>query len=213
MLSRDEEFFVLDGAMTINGMDFSAGDYGYHPAGYERHQVVGPDGCGVLTFREPAGADGALIEHLRTRDMPWGSATDATVAGSSVGRKLLRPDSASGERTWMLKIETGPGKPFEIRGLEKHPCVEEVFLLDGDIAMPAGVMAPGAYFWRPADIVHGPMGTRTGFLGFFRAKEGPFSTEWAKAESEIPWDASYDPVLPHEVRDRLIPDASLAKRY
>ena len=153
------------------------------------------------------------LEHLQARDMPWGSATDATVAGSSVGRKLLRPDSAAGERTWMLKIETEPDKPFEIRGLEKHPCVEEMFLLDGDIAMPAGVMAPGAYFWRPAKVVHGPMGTRDGFFGFFRAKEGRFSTEWAEAGSDIPWDATYDPVLPRDVRDRLVQDTSLATRY
>ena len=56
---------------------------------------------------------------------------------------------------------------------ETHPCVEEFFLLEGSLGWPQGMMRPGAYFWRPPVIEHGPGASLTGYLGLFRSREGP----------------------------------------
>ncbi|MEJ2534336.1 MAG: hypothetical protein P8008_02410 [Gammaproteobacteria bacterium] len=128
--------------------------------------------------------------------MAWGGATEPVVAGPRVGRKQLRPDSALGERTWILSMTGSEAEPVEVNGVERHPCVEEMYLLAGDFQMPSGLMRPGAYFWRPPMIPHGPMGTKTGFVALFRAREGGFRTHWSDRGAAVPWGAAYNPVLP-----------------
>ena len=205
-LSCDEELFVLSGDLRIGATDYARGDYAYWPARCARGLMSSEEGCTALTFFEgrpqstaPADYDrGALIEKLATSTMEWSPPSDATLEAGRVSRKVLKPTERSGGRTWLLKIDATAGDPFEIRGVERHPCVEEMFLLDGDMAMTCGTMLAGDYFWRPPMIPHGPMGTRLGFLGFFRAKEGAFDTEWSVTEDPIPWDARYSPTLPVE---------------
>ncbi len=189
----DKEFFVLCGEMRINDVRYIAGDYAYLPAGYKRLATVVASDCEVLTFYEGEGEpSGELISRIRTTEAEWGEASDANVASAAIRRLLLRPDSETGERTWILRLETD--EPYEIRGMERHPCVEEMFLLDGDIHMSTGVMTAGAYFWRPPEFDHGPTGSRTGFTALFRAKEGPFETSWTSRETPVPWDAPYRPI-------------------
>lgn len=222
-LSCDEELFVLDGAFSIGDVEYEQGDYAYLPAGHIREAVRSADGADVLTFYESSpsirqGNDGRydesqLIERLRTRDMAWGSASDAKVAAPAVGRKLLRPDTAIGERTWLLKIDVADGQRYDLNGVECHPCVEEMFLLDGDIAMTTGVLRSGAYFWRPPNIPHGPMGTTAGFVALFRAKEGTFTTAWSEPDCDIPWDAEYEPILPDELTESARQPYDATLRY
>lgn len=48
-----------------------------------------------------------------------------------------------------------------------------------------GEMGPGAYFWRPPYVQHGPLCTRNGAMYFFRTKGGDFSTTY----EEVPgWE-------------------------
>ena len=96
-----------------------------------------------------------------------------------------RPVSARGSLTM------GARRRRDHRTLETHPHVEELFLLDGEISMPQGLLKRGAYFWRPGGIQHGPIGTRAGCTCFFRCKEGPFSTDWTSHTETIVWDAPY----------------------
>jgi hypothetical protein len=207
-LTCDEELFVLDGALCIGGTAYSMGDYAYLPAGFVRASMHSPDGATVLTFFEGraaiesaarpvhAFARGDLIERVASQAADWEGASDPQVASSRVRRLVLRPDTPAGERTWLLAVEASETEPFAINGIEQHPCVEEMFLLTGDLAMSSGVLQSGAYFWRPPMIKHGPMGTKNGFLGLFRAKEGHFSTIWSETNGPIPWNAAYAPVVP-----------------
>lgn len=212
-LAADEELFVLDGELTIGDLRYIEGDYAFLPAGYPRRGMSAPDGCIVLTFFEsrPSEHSGAaasyeesrLVRHVASSAVSWGSASDRVIANDRVRRLVLKPDAIDGDRTWLLQMDASEELPFEVNGIERHPCVEEMFLLDGDFVMACGRMTPGAYFWRPPMIAHGPMGTRRGFTGFFRAKEGSFSTVWADAEGPIDWDATYDPILPDDLRRQI----------
>jgi len=220
-LACDEELYVLDGSISIGDDEYTTGDYAYLPAGYVRRGMRS-DGCDVLSFLEsaPRGSDvnaacdeSQLVRRLSTSAMPWGSASDKKVAAANVGRKVLRPDTAIGERTWILSLQVENGQRYPLNGVEEHPCVEEMFLLAGDIAMVTGTLRQGAYFWRPPHIKHGPMGTSTGFVALFRAKEGAFETEWSEPTTGIPWDASYTPELPAEMQQRLIGSPELSVPY
>jgi hypothetical protein len=222
-LACDEEMYVLDGSMRIGEFEYMAGDYACLPAGYGRELQVSSSGCDVLSYHEAAPdpcapgsiafQPGKLIERIRTAETDWGAPSDETVAAIGAGRILLRTDPESGDLTWLLRFSPTGGKKFEINAVETHPCVEEVFLLGGEIALREGVLRTGAYFWRPPHIPHGPMGTREGFVGIFRAKEGEFTTEWSEPDGEIPWDADYDPVLPDSTRAALIDPPGDSQRY
>lgn len=199
----DEEFFVLDGEFGIGDIVYQRGDYAYLPRGSRRGSMHSAAGAEVMTFFEGKPLtlsrgpfdDAPAIERLRSSEMPWSDPSDRTLAPRGVGRKLLRPDAADGSRTWLLRIDAQDGEPFEINGVERHPCVEEMLLIEGDMTMTCGTMLEGDYFWRPPMIPHGPMGTRSGFLGLFRAKEGSFSTAWSEPAAPIDWDAPYRPIL------------------
>ena len=209
-LACDEEFFVVDGELAIGSIVYGPGDYAYLPAGHNRIGMSSGEGATVMTFFEGALLLGdasfpqsGAIEHVQSAQLPWASAGDSKIASSQVGLKVLRLAN-NGDRTWLLNIEVAEGQPFEINGIETHPCVEETFVLQGDMAMPMGQMYEGAYFWRPPNVPHGPMGTQYGFYGLFRCKEGgPFSTDWSPTGDPIDWEAPYRPVLPSAMQTQL----------
>lgn len=210
--SADEEFLVLDGDLAINGVHYRDGDYGFLPAGFLFTGFGSNAGATVITCWEreldvessdSPSADyrvDRLIGQIKTRVLAWEDANDPTIAGANVGIKVLRLDPHTQERTWLLRIAIENDQPFEINGVEQHPCVEECFLIEGDMTMTQGTMRDGAYFWRPPMVPHGPMGTRQGFFGFFRSKEGEaFATQWSEAKTAIDWNAAYRPILQQAV--------------
>lgn len=201
-LLADEEFFVLSGSLEINGAHYHDLCYGFFPAGHVRESASSPDGALVLTFfeGEPRRAEGRpanpmdaerLVERLHMMEGDWGAGFHPLFPPGA-GRKYLRKDPYDGEHSWILGT-----MPLRFgRRREKHPVVEEMFLLAGELVGPFGAMHAGAYFWRPPEIWHGPFGTKTGYLTLFRTKGGPLSTEFDDNRLEFSWTPEYRPVLP-----------------
>ena len=222
-LDTDEEFFVLDGELVIGETAYGKHDYAYLPAGWPRNGMHAPAGADVLTFFPGAhknvfGQDqdfdaGLLIERTPSAEMPWGGDVDPNVVGAGLGKKMLRLDPATGERTWLLTMGANDPAMVHETHLETHPHVEEMLLLDGGISMPMGVLRRGAYFWRPGGIQHGPVGTLPGCTCFFRCMGGPFSTDWSEEAHEIEWDAPYNPVLPADVAATVAADWPASEAY
>ena len=226
-LDSDEEFYVMEGALWIGSVEYTKGDYAYLPAGMPRPSMHSTTGATVMTFHEgnhrtvyaeaPVGMydPARLIAKVESEKMSWGHPSDPIVAATAnnAGRKLLREDPARGDRTWLLQF--GPDDPAKMTHgrIETHPVVEEVFLIEGEISMPYGTLKPGAYFWRPPHIEHGPVGTRKGLFGLFRCKGGPLTTHWSDEEVPIEWNPRYTPTLPPHLTQLATAAYDPALRY
>ena len=204
-LSVDEELFVIQGELRINDIVYGPHTFAYLPAGYAREVAVSPKGALVLTFFEgepglrDAGSGGfareRLVEFVDGMEGPWGGVTNPKFPPGG-GRKMLRVDPPTQDETWLLgTMPLRNGYEPEI-----HPTVEEMYLLAGDVAGNLGTMRPGAYFWRPKGVPHGPYGTRTGSLYFFRTKGGALSTTYGEAQESFDWHPDYAPALPPELQ-------------
>ena len=202
-VTSDEEFLVLSGALEVGGVVYDQLAYGFLPAGRVRHSSSSKEGALVVTFfeteprtepgepAEPAGSDDRLVERISALDGQWGG-NFHPLFPAGAGRKWLRQDSDIGEQTWILgtmPLRSG-------RRAEKHPVVEEMFLLSGELVGNLGVMHAGAYFWRPPEVWHGPYGSKTGNLTLFRTKGGPLSTVFTDEEQDFDWAPVHRPVLP-----------------
>lgn len=200
----DEELFVLDGDLTIDGTRYTARTYAHLPGGLPRSLMSSSEGGVVLTFfsgepepveREPSFEDPRLVRFVDALAGDWGSGFHPRFPPGA-GRKWLRRDPVDGEETWILgtmPLRSG-------RRAEKHPVVEEMYLLSGELVGPLGVMRAGAYFWRPPQEWHGPFGSLTGNLMLFRTKGGPLSTVYEDEETGFSWDPQHRPILPPELQ-------------
>ena len=201
-LAADEEFLVLAGALSIGPQSYREKSYAHLPAGYERAAMSSQGGAVVLTFfsaRPTWGAAAAfnparLVENLDAFSVPY-TARFHPEFPPGAGRKTLYEDPLTHDQSWILG--TLPMRWAERS--ELHPVVEEMYLLSGESHGNRGVMRPGAYFWRPPQIAHGPYGTLTGNLYFFRTKGGPLVTHYIDAERPFRWWPAYDPALPEEL--------------
>jgi hypothetical protein len=206
-LKTDEEFIVLDGAIEIGGVGYGKMDYGHLPAGFVRDRAKTAGGAVALTFfstapiaaRGPAPAglydERRLVRHLDTRRMAGveGMRKIPGVKTTAVSlHRRLKTDPATGELTWLVAIRGG----WQMSQMETHSCIEEEFTLSGDMVGPKGTMRPGAYFWRPAGIQHGPFATATGTIHLVRSIGGEYKTDLVEKPGPFNWDQAYDPVLP-----------------
>lgn len=205
-LDVDEELFVLGGDLTIGELTYTEKCYAHLPAHFARAQASSASGAAVITFfsgeatvRVGAPAVDAcdrsrLVEFVDGFDGEWGGNFHPRFPPGA-GRKFLRRDPHDGEETWLLgtmPLRSG-------RRPEKHPVVEEMYLVSGELVSPLGVMQPGAYFWRPPEEWHGPFGSKTGNLFLFRTKGGPLSTVYTDHEVEFTWSPKHRPILPPEL--------------
>ncbi len=198
-LSVDEEFMVLDGALSIGAEIYGERSYAHLPAGYTRESMATEGGAVVLTFfsRQPHRAaaapfdTGRLVENLDAFAVPYTGKFHPEFPPGA-GRKRLYEDPVTHDQTWLLG--TLPMRWAE--RAEVHPVVEEMYLLCGESHGNRGVMRPGAYFWRPPQIPHGPYGTLTGNLYLFRTKGGPLSTQYVDVGPPFRWWPDYNPILP-----------------
>lgn len=202
-LRVDQELFVLAGDLTIDGHAHRRYTYAHLPAGWQHGGVTSTGGAVVLAFYsgEPRVEDGTAPDGLldETRAVPFLDAFDGEWGGNfhpqfpaGAGRKFLRRDPHDSEETWVLG--TMPLRWGHRR--ERHPVVEEMYLLSGELVGHRGIMHAGAYFWRPPEEWHGPFGSPTGNLMLFRTKGGPLSTVYDENTVPFSWDQPYDPILP-----------------
>lgn len=205
-LEAAEEFYVLDGALEINGAVFSHDVYGHLPAGLTRTTMSAPEGAVALTFfdREPVfrpgPGDGGALTRIDALHTPWDmSLNDPKLAHLGISRKDLRLDPDTGERTFLSMVLPHSEPPGRKGPQEHHPVVEECYMINGQLTGPHGTMAPGAYFWRPPGIPHGPFGTRWGCVMLIRFVGGRHVNVWSEGEAGFDFNAPYDPVLPDDL--------------
>lgn len=206
ILNVDEEIFVLEGALDINGQVYGKHFYGHLPAHYLRRSMASAAGAVVLTFFSgmPAAKNATasdwdtrrVVEHLDTRAMPGVTGqrkhmNSGTWDPSGTVHKTLYADPDTGERTWLI----GMMPYWSSNKAEVHPVCEEEFAILGDICFPMGVMRDGGYFWRPPGIQHGPFATWGGALHLCRCKGGPFATAWVDTDGPN-WTPTHAPILP-----------------
>lgn len=209
-LAADEEFLVLDGELRIGGLAYAHHGYAHLPAGYRRGSMSAPTGAIVLTFfsatpvvlppggmtaRPPGAADPRLVERVDCYAVPWEPIGYAQMRTGTL-RKPLRLDPVNGDTTWLLTSPPHGMPPGGAGARETHPTVEEVFVLAGDLHGNCGVMRAGAYFWRPAGILHGPYGSRLGATSLYRTVGGPLVAEWTAERFPFRYDPPHEPVLP-----------------
>ncbi len=92
--------------------------------------------------------------------MPW---SQSHIPGPAEGllHKPVRMDKHTGEMT----VITGTVRAYDYPMLEFHDCVEEIYLVEGDIWLGnSGLMSAGSYLWRPPFITHGPFYSAAGSL-------------------------------------------------
>ncbi len=214
-IAAGEEFYVLAGSYYLNGYEYSAGCYGFFPAGHERRDCYSPRGAVLLRFFDaaPGPAEDDPMTAERAHDRPaipfvdayrlvWDRSTlDYRLASLLPARKILRIDPVSGQKTFLFM--TAPQThPINWAGpLESHPTPEEAFLIAGDLTGPQGTMQAGAYFWRPPHIPHGPFGSRAGSLSLIRFVGGVHENIWSEDVEPFSYARPYRPILPESLKD------------
>jgi hypothetical protein len=205
VLDADEEFFVLDGEITIDGQKYGRYNYGHFPAGMHTANFSSTGAIVLTFFNQTPIATAAtkdsdtletqrVIKHIDALDGEWGGNFNPDFPPGA-GRKWMRRDPVTLDETWVLG--TMPLR-YGMRA-EKHPVVEEAYLLSGELVGHLGVMTPGAYFWRPPEELHGPFGSMTGNLYLFRTIGGPLSTIYEPDSRPFNWKPAHDPILPAEL--------------
>ena len=213
-LSAAYEFLVLDGEFEINSQLYSLDCYAYLPAGFSYRSTSSRNGAVVLAFFDalPVMTKGEgemaddlnapAIPYLNLHEIPWSTeGIDPDVARDRyMAHKRLRYNPVTGDTTFVLE----GGAHSHAEGWQekelRHPCVEEMYLLSGDIIGPQGIIHGGGYFWRPADIWHGPFVSRMGYLGVFRFLGGHHVNIWSDEKRTSILNPEYNPILPDELK-------------
>jgi len=204
-LAADHEFMVLEGSVNISGQAYPFDSYAHLPAGFTHRDWKSDDGAVVLTFfsETPLPRPGLgnttrdPIPYIFLHDMPWTSAdVDPDLDFLRIAHKVLRVDEDSGETTLLLNCGAQSHPADWKEAALAHPCVEEMFLLSGDIIAERGIMHAGSYFWRPPNIWHGPFGSRYGNVCLIRFMEGHHVNNWGDEKLPFSLTPTYAPDLP-----------------
>ncbi len=218
-----EELLVLDGSVSFGDHVLERDAYGYFPAGTIHNTIASATGAVVLTFfdgapdAEPQAPDvpGDVVV-IDTVNMPWAPGIgDSELKHMGLLRKVLRDDADNQERTLLLSMAP-QAYPPGLAGVQiRHPCVEEMYLLAGDLISEYGISKPGAYFWRPPDIPHGPHGSHGGAFMLIRFVEGRHRNDWTDKRVDFHLKPDYRPTLPAGLPDmeRLQAAATPTRNY
>lgn len=222
-LSADEEFWVLDGAIEVDGVQYGEHTYAHLPRTMPRSSLVSAQGAAVLTFfsQAPDATPGQpdqpydarrLVRRLAAADNVWDGDFEAMGLGSmraTARMRTLRRDPDTGEITYLTA--TIPFRQGERS--ERHPVVQEFFLISGELAGDRGVMQAGAYCWRPPAVKHAPYGSWTGTLLLFRSVGGPQTTDWEDPDEPFSWTPAHRPVLPPDLAPLMTSPWPRPERY
>lgn len=207
-LNADHEFLVLEGSLTINDQKYDFDSYGYLPAHARHRNWASESGAVALTFfsTSPSASESSVetkekgIPYLNLHDMMWVSAdVDPDLDFLRIAHKILRDDEKKGEKTMILNCGAQSHPEDWKEAALSHPCVEEMFLLSGDIIGERGTMHAGSYFWRPPHIWHGPFGSRNGNVCLIRFMEGRHINEWSDKKLPFSLTPEHRPDLPNEL--------------
>ena len=109
--------------------------------------------------------------------------------------KILREDPFSSETTY---ISASIAYRIGTRA-ERHPIVQEFFILSGELAGELGVMQAGAYCFRPPMFKHGPYGSPSGAVILFRGLGGKHETLWEDGPP-FSFRPGHTPILPERLK-------------
>lgn len=213
-MAADEEIYVLEGEVEFGEQCFHQDSYAFFPAGFTHERMSSSKGAVILSCFSSrpqmiAGqgvlseaAEARAVPYLDVLHMPWDmSLNDEKLRHLGISRKDLRKDPVTGERTFLSMI-LPHSEPEHSRGpQESHPIVEEAYIVSGSLVGPQGEMLPGAYFWRPPQIEHGPFGTRQGTVAFIRFVGGEHVNQWSEHQAPFSFDAPYQPILPDDLME------------
>lgn len=199
--ARAEEYFVLDGSVSIDGQPRGYHAYGFTPRGESAGAWESAEGAVVLVFHygrsDPNSVTGVSEAiALNAFDAPWDMrASDANIAHLRLTRKVLRLGPNDSSRTFLLLGLPHGMPPADAMPAEIHDHFEEMFMLQGEMWTPEGLIRPGAYFYRPPEIEHGPHVSTAGFFQIMRAGANYVRTRWTDPRP-LPIGAPYAPKLP-----------------
>lgn len=202
---RAEEYFILDGGIISDGTAQGFHGYGFTPRGASSGVRTSTTGATLLVFRHGRSdpnsivgvSDAMKVDPLK---VPWDmAASDPNIAHLQIARKVLRFGPNDSLRTYLL-LGLPHGLPAETMPAEKHDHFEEMLMLQGEMWTPRGMTRPGAYFYRPPHIDHGPHVAVGGFLQIMRAGANYVRTTWSEPRA-LPIGNSYAPIMPENAPD------------
>jgi hypothetical protein len=161
----DCEFVVWRGTLRAGDEELRPGSYGFAPAGTgdDEWEARGETELFFAARSGPPdiqrrGAGDLAATRIAAERLPWGP-TPVPDGPPNIEVAMLRR-TETGEMSALVR---GGERRFPV--YEFHDCVEECFLLDGDIMIsPGGQMRAGTYFWRPPYLTHGPSSSTSGSL-------------------------------------------------
>ena len=218
----DFEFFVLDGSLEINGIEYTKDCYAYLPAGYRRDRNISTDGAVILALlhgfhspimgEPPAGLyrEDKLIARVDAYDLEWQTGAAGSVTGKplspTIFTKKLRVDPETKEQTFLYAALPHHSPPPVMKGKFGHPMVEEIFVLSGEYVFgDAGRMGPGGYCWWGENEMHGPAGSEIGYNLFIRIYGGPLVNTFADEPAPFSFKPAHNPVLPERLKNFSAP--------
>ena len=215
----DEEIFVLDGDLSVGDSKLGENVYAFCAAGGAEGAWMTRGGANLLYFRSgivdaaqraPQAVSRRSTPPVALADTVWDGDFEKLGLGAlqaGARMKILREDPFSGETTYVsASIAFRRG----VRS-ERHPIVQEFFMLAGELDSEYGVMRAGAYCFRPPMFKHGPYASTTGAVILFRGLGGRQETIWEDAAG-VRLDAPHAPILPERLRGCGAPVAR-APRY
>lgn len=213
----DVEIFVLDGALEVNGEQYTKDCYAFWPSGYVRNSTTSDQGCVVLAlfggFNQPILGmppeghfrEDKLIKKLNAYEMEWQTGDEGSVTGKplspTIFTKKLRVDPETQEQTFLYAALPHHAPPPIMKGKFGHPMIEEVFVLSGEYVFgDVGKMGPGGYAWWRENEMHGPAGSEIGYNLFIRIYGGPLKNKFLEEESPFSFTPKHNPALPDSLK-------------